>query len=136
MENDVQRYIQVRDEIQDEIKKIGPSVERLHEITKRFIAHFDVFKEMSSQTGNIIASEIKNASQEMAQRVAAEFLDRIETIPQEAVSRLNQSIAHADRQLKQVKSSNFKRNILTLVISHLFILSIGFGAGYLYNKRT
>ena len=42
-EEDTQRFIQIRDEINEEIKKIGPNVIQLQEATTALLSHVDVF---------------------------------------------------------------------------------------------
>jgi hypothetical protein len=46
-EHDIERYLQIRDEIQDAIKQIDPSVAQLNGVTKQFVAPFDVFQKLS-----------------------------------------------------------------------------------------
>ena len=62
-EQDIQRFIQIRDEINEEIKKIGPNVTQLQDATTALLSHIDVFKELSRTAQEHMKIAVQGAAQ-------------------------------------------------------------------------
>lgn len=133
---DIQRFMQIRDEIHDEIKKISPTIEHLKETTKRFIAHFEVFKIVSSNTERELASAIKNAAEEMAFGAAASFQELTQTHLEEAIKKLDGSIKVAQRNLEAATKVNHKKWWGMMCIACLFCGAISFTVGAFWANKN
>src|SRR5437660_10293684 len=96
-DQDIQQYMQIRDEIQAEIKKIGPSIASLQEATKSLASQVDVFKALSHNAQDQMKVTIKEASGDMAQSVSDNLLSKIEVQIQEILTPLDQSAQYARR---------------------------------------
>lgn len=134
-EQEIQRFLQIREEIHDEIKKIEPSVALLQETTKRFIAHFDVFQKLSQGAQEQIRSVIKGASQEMAETMARELSEKVDTQLHEILRALDQSVHNARDVLESIsRKNNMKVGAISTLLIFFGIL-LGFESGYFYNER-
>ena len=135
-ERELQRYLQMRDQMQDEIKSVNEQVEQLREVTKRFIAHFEVFKRLSDDAREQIRVEIRGASHEMARLTASEISSLIHEKVDATAKRLNQTVIEAEKGLSRVSKHKNKRFLLIAGLACLLCLSAGFGGGYVYFKKT
>ena len=81
MEKSLMLLVQLRDEIQEvlkkEIEKISESAQKLDSSTTKFIAHFDDFKQLSSRVEGQIAERIKDASERMADLASKRFVEGV-----------------------------------------------------------
>ena len=71
--DDLERYMQLRDEIQESIKKIDPSVAQLQGAISRFVSQFDVFQKLSQDTQEQLKRVLKETSQDIAQTAAEQL---------------------------------------------------------------
>ncbi len=133
-ERELQRYLQIRDQMQDEIKSVKEQVEQLREITKRFIAHFDVFERLSEDAREQIRLEIRNAACEMARLTASEISSLIHEKVDATAKRLNQTVSEAEKGLSRLNKHNNKRLLLIAGLACLLCLSAGFGLALLYFR--
>lgn len=134
-ENDIQRFMQIRDQVHDEIKKIGTHVATLEQTNKRLVAHFDVFKELSKTSEEQIKVSIKTSAQDMARASANQFSQLIEDVLRQRLMELDRSVQNAQRVLNETMGEKYRKVIyLSLIGCTLFGLA-GFGGGYFYSKR-
>lgn len=135
-EQDIQRFIQIRDEINEEIKKIGPNVTQLQEATTALLSHVDVFKELSKTAQEHMKIAVQGAAQDMAHSASVAFSTKIETQVQEILTTLDQSVQYAKRTLDSSRTSKH-RNLRPLSILGCLLCGLsGTGLGYLYAKRN
>ena len=136
-EQDLQRFLQIREEIHKEIEKIQPNVLLLQETTNRFGAHFSVFEKLSQNAQEQIKSTLKNAALDMAELGAEELSKRVEDQIQNILINLDQSVCEARSILESVSKKNTLKTITIVTLLILLSLSIGFGlGGYYYEKRS
>lgn len=119
-EQEIQRFIQIRDEINEEIKKIGPNVTQLQDTTTALLSHVDVFKELSKTAQEHMKIAIQSASQDMAHSASEAFSTKIETKIQEILTTLDQSVQYAKRTLDSSRTTKY-RNLKPL--SHDYALN-------------
>ena len=100
-ENDIQRFMQIRDQVHDEIKKIGTHVTTLDETNKRLIAHFDVFEKLSKKSEDQIYAAIKAAANDLTRKAEDVFSPLIEELLREQILKLDQAVATAKRALDE-----------------------------------
>ncbi len=98
-ENYIQRFMQIRDQVNVEIAKIGAHVATLEATNKRLVAHFDVFEEMSKKSRESIHTAIKAASNDLTRESVKVFSPLIEDILKKQMRELDQSVATANRVL-------------------------------------
>ncbi|MBP9777355.1 MAG: hypothetical protein KBD36_05905 [Alphaproteobacteria bacterium] len=135
-EQDIQRFIQIRDEINEEIKKIGPNVIQLQEATTALLSHVDVFKELSKTAQEHMRIAIQGAAQDMAHSASEAFSTKIESQVQEILTTLDQSVQYAKRTLDSSRGTKY-RNLRSLSILGCLLCGIsGTGLGYFYAKRN
>ncbi len=135
-EQDIQRFIQIRDEINEEIKKIGPNVIQLQEATTALLSHVDVFKELSKTAQNDMKIAVQGAAQDMAQSASVAFSTKIEAQVQEILTTLDQSVQYAKRTLESSKRTK-RQNLRSLFILGCLLCGLsGTGLGYFYAKRN
>lgn len=136
-EQDLQRFLQIREEIHKEIEKIQPNVFLLQEATNRFVAHSNVFEKLSQNAQEQIKSTLKNASFEMAELGAEELSKRVEDQIQNILTNLNQSVCEARSILESISKKNTLKTVTIVILLVLLSLSIGFWLGaYYYEKRS
>jgi len=135
-ETDIQRFMQIREEIHAEIEKIEPSVALLQDTAKKVTAHFEVFQKLSQNAQEQIKSTIKAASHEMAELAAEQFYSKIENQIQDEILMLSESVQNARKVLETVEKRDKVKNILISVLSVTVIVMGSFGGGYFYNKKT
>jgi ElaB/YqjD/DUF883 family membrane-anchored ribosome-binding protein len=131
----IQRFIQIRDEIHEEIKKITPNVDLLRETTKRFIAHFDVFKELSSNAEKQLESVIKNAAEEMAAFSSHRFQELTQAPLEEVIWKLSDSAKTAQERLDATTKINHKKYWGMVCIASLLWGVVGFSAGSFFTNK-
>ncbi|HUX78545.1 MAG TPA: hypothetical protein VMW10_02185 [Alphaproteobacteria bacterium] len=130
-ENDIQRFMQIRDQVHEEIKKIGSHVATLDETNKRFVAHFDVFKKMSEDAEIQMKSVIKAAAHDMARASAKEFSPLFEGI----VRNLDKSVLNAKKVLEETMGEKYLKLVLFSCLGCILFGIAGFGGGYFYSKQ-
>jgi hypothetical protein len=133
---DIQRFMQIREQIHEEIKKIGTHVTTLDATNKRLISHFDVFKELSKMAQKEVSAAIIKAAQDMAKGAAQDFSKTIHESLSSELSRLNTSISNASYVLEETMGQKYRKLILFSVLGCLLFGFAGFGGGYIYAKRT
>ena len=114
-EQDIQRFIQIRDEINEEIKKIGPNVTQLQEATTALLSHVDVFKGLSKTAQEHMKVAIQSAAQDMAHSASEAFSSKIEAQVQEVLTTLDQSVQYAKRTLESFRRTK-RQNLRFLFI--------------------
>lgn len=135
-EQDLQRFLQIREEIHHEIAKLQSSVISLQEASKRFVAHFDVFKKISQTAQEHMKSAIKGASHEMAEIAAEEFSERVEKDVQDTIRCLDRSVQNARSILDHAARTKSKNLMIMAFFGCLLATLMGFGLGYLYSKKS
>lgn len=133
---DIQRFMQIREQIHDEIKKVGSHVATLDQTNKRLISHFDVFKALSKTAQKEISASIIRAAHEMAKMTAQEFSKTIHDNLSSELARLNTSISNASYILEETMGQKYRKLILFSVVGFLLCGFGGFGGGYIYAKRS
>lgn len=134
-DHDIQRFVQIRDEIHEEIKKIGPSVINLQEATKSLLSQVDVFKTLSQRAEEHLKQAITDASHEMAQAAAQYFSDKINGQIQPILTTLDQSVQYARRTLEISNGAKVRRLVSLCVVGALVSGITGAGLGYFYARR-
>lgn len=134
-DHDIQRYLQIRDEIFEEIKKIGPAVINLQDATKSLLSQVDVFKALSQRVEEHLKEAITDASHELAHTVAQDFSTKIDSQIQPILTTLDQSVQYARRTLEVSKSAKIRKMFLLCVVGSFISGIIGAGVGYFYTKR-
>lgn len=136
LEHDVQRYMQLREELKGDIdlqlQEIKIHTLELGDATKRFIAHFNIFKTLSDTSAKKISHNIENAANKMADRAADGFSKAVDEKVNNAIERLNQSVWKASRELQYVTHNKTWRNLAIAGLSCMMCLSVGFSAGYFF----
>lgn len=135
-ENDIQRFMQIRDQVHEEIKKIGTHVATLEQTNKRLVAHFDVFKKLSTDAEEHMKIVIKEAASNMARVAAKEFSQLIEDTIRHRLLDLDKSVQNAQRVLNETMGEKYKKLVLFSFIGFVFLGFIGFGGGYFYAKKN
>ena len=138
-DQDIQCFVQIRDEVHDEIKKIGPYVINLQEATRALLAQVDVFKALSASAQDHMRGVINDASIDMAHKVSERLSSTLsltlETQLQEILTSLDQSVQYARKTLAVSKGAKVRRLILLCGIGGLFCCFMGASFGYFYAKR-
>ncbi|MEN8237015.1 MAG: hypothetical protein ABFQ95_05685 [Pseudomonadota bacterium] len=139
LENDLQRYMQLRQELKEDIKEHLDELQihtiELAQTSKRFIAHFDIFKTLSDQSAAQIGNNIEHSAQTMANTAVEGFSGLVDTKVNNAIDRLNESVWHATNELQQVSRDKIRRNLTIAGLMCLVCLSVGFSAGYFFTPR-
>ncbi|MBY0273569.1 MAG: hypothetical protein K2X02_09250 [Alphaproteobacteria bacterium] len=135
-ENDIQRFMQIREQVHEEIKKISTYATTLDQTNKRLVAHFDVFKKLSEETQEHMKVVIKEAAREMARESAQQFSQLIKDVITHRLLDLDRSIQNAQRVLNETMGDKYKKLVLFCFISIVFSGLIGLGGGYYYAKRN
>ena len=136
-EQDLQRFMQIREEIHNELEKIPPLVLQLQEMTHRVHGYFKVFESLSQNAQDQLKATIKNASFEMAELAAEEFMQRIENQVHSVLADLEQSVTETRRVLKKMT----KKNALKIIFIGAFLVSLSFAIGFIlggtyYEKKS
>ena len=135
-EQDIQRFLQIREEIHEEIKKIQPSVSSLQEAIKRFVSHFDVFQKLSQNAQEHMKSALKEASHEMVEIAADAFSEKIENQLQETIRKLDQAVKNGSQIFDRVNRTKSKHLRNLACVGCLLSTFFGFGFGYIYAKKN
>lgn len=135
-ENDIQRFMQIRDQIHAEVKKIGAHASTLDETNKRLVAHFDVFKEITDESEEQISSAIKGAAQEMARISANEFSLIVDDGLRHKLADLAQAIQEATQVLETSRSQKYRKLVLFAFLGCLLSGFVGYVGGYFSTKKT
>lgn len=88
IEQEIHRFIQIRNEIQEEVNKIPPCVASLQETGKLLVSHFEVFRQISKNTQDQMPSIIQAASQTMAKTISDEASQLIRHTLEEKITAL------------------------------------------------
>ncbi len=135
-EQEIHRFIQIRNEIQEEINKIGPCVANLQETGKLLVSHFDVFRQISKNTQEQMPAIIQTASHTMAKTVSDETSQLIKSMLEEKISALDQSVQNASQILNETMGSKYRKAISLGILGILLTGLISFGGGYFYAKQN
>ncbi len=135
-EQDIRRFMQIRNEIRDEISKIGPHVDQLQEAGKNLVSHFDVFRQIVKETQTQLPVIIQTASHNMAKTTSDQMALLLESMLQSKIRALDQSVHHASEILNEAMGSKYRKLIFFLFIGILLSGLFGFGGGYIYARQN
>lgn len=136
IEQDMHRLIHIRNEIQEEVNKIGPCVANLQETAKLLVSHFDVFREISKNTQDQMPVIIQAASQSMAKTISDEASQLIKGALEAQILALDEAVQNATQILNETMRSKY-RKVITLSLLGLFLTGlISFGGGYFYARQN
>ena len=135
-EQDIRRFMQIRNEIQNEISKIGPHVNQLQEAGKNLVSHFDVFRQIVKETQTQLPVIIQNASHNMAKTAAEQLSLVLESMLQDKVKTLDHSVHYASEILNEWMSTKYRKVIFFAFIGVLLSGLLGFGGGYIYARQN
>lgn len=135
-EQEIQRGLQIREDIHHEIEKIGPSILLLQDTARHVTAQFEGFQKLVQNTQEQMKSIIKEASFEMAEAASGQFYSKIQDQVQNEVSALNQSVQTARKVLDAIETKGNLKTVLIVILSALIMIMGSFGLGYFYNKKT
>lgn len=135
-EHDIQRFMQIRDQIHSEVKKIGAHASTLDETNKRLVAHFDVFKEIADDSEEQISSAIKEAAQEMAKESIRSLAPLLESLLEEQILSLKRSIATAESCLSSAIEEKNTRPFFYSFLLWSLLFTVGFGVRGLIPPST
>lgn len=136
IEQEIHRFIQIRNEIQGEINKIPPCVASLQETGKLLVSHFEVFRQISKNTQDQMPTVIQIASQTMAKTISDEASQLIKAALEEKITSLGQAVENASHILNETMSSKYRKFLLLLFVGVLLLGLISFGGGYFYAKQN
>ena len=136
IEQEIHRFIQIRNEIQEEINKISPCVANLQETGKLLVSHFEVFRQISKNTQDQMPIIIQAASQTMAKTISDEASQLIKNALEEKITTLDQSVQNASQILNKIMGSKYRKLFLFSFLGMLLIGFISFGGGYFYAKQS
>ncbi len=135
-EIEIQRFMQIRNEIQDEISKIGPQVTQLQQAGKTLISHFDVFRQIVKETQTQLPVIIEAASHNMAKATVEQMSLILDTLLQDNIRNLNQSVSTAAEILQEATGLKYRKMIFFLCLGILLSGLMGFGGGYIYARQN
>ena len=135
-ENDIQRFMQIREQVHEEIKKISTYATTLDQTNKRLVAHFDVFEKLSEETQEHMKVVIKEAAREMARESAQQFSQLIKDSITHRLLELDRSVQNAQSVLDETMGDKYKKLVLFCFIGVVFSGLIGLGGGYFYAKQN
>lgn len=136
---------QLREEIKEEVKKFKENIEiltdereKLSETTKRFLAHFDAFKELSQDFKEKVSEEIKNASHEVAEKMMTNltasclkmFEENLNNKIALSIDSLHKAVQQADRALTKRNDRSMKARLIPFASISLIALLVGLSLGY------
>ena len=133
-ENYIQRFMQIRDQVNAEIAKIGAHVATLEATNKRLVAHFDVFEEMSKKSREKIYSAIKASSQDLTRESVKTFSPLIEELLRKQILELDQSVATANRVLTSAMQMKEAWPLQYVLLFWSFLVVVGFGLGSIFSQ--
>jgi hypothetical protein len=136
IEQEIHRFIQIRNEIQEEINKISPCVANLQETGKLLVSHFEVFRQISKNTQDQMPAIIQAASQTMAKTISDEASQFIRHALEEKITALDQSVQNASYILNETMGSKYRKLFLFSFLGIVLIGLISFGGGYFYAKQN
>lgn len=136
IEQEIHRFIQIRNEIQGEVNKIPPCVASLQETGKLLVSHFEVFRQISKNTKDQMPTVIQTASQTMAKTISDEASQLIRHALEEKINSLDQSIENATQILNETMGSKYRKLFLFSFLGMLLTGLISFGGGYFYAKQN
>ena len=136
IEQEIHRFIQIRNEIQGEINKISPCVANLQETGKLLVSHFEVFRQISKNTQDQMPIIIQAASQTMAKTISDEASQLIKNALEEKITALDQSVQNASQILNEIMGSKYRKLFLFSFLGLLLTGFISFGGGYFYAKQN
>ncbi len=136
IEQEIHRFIQIRNEIQEEVNKIPPCVASLQETGKLLVSHFEVFRQISKNTQDQMPIIIQTASQTMAKTISDEASQFIRHTLEEKITALDQSVENASQILNETAGSKNRKLLLLSFLGLLLTGLISFGGGYFYAKQN
>lgn len=136
IEKEMQRFVQVRNEIQEEINKIGPCVSSLQETGKLLVSHFDVFRQISKNTQEQMPVIIQTASQTMAKTISDETSQLIKSTLEEKILVLDESVQNASQILNESMSSKHRKAIAVVALVLFLTGLMSFMGGYFYARKN
>ncbi|OJW46906.1 MAG: hypothetical protein BGO67_07290 [Alphaproteobacteria bacterium 41-28] len=135
-EQNIQRYLQIREDIHEEIKKISPSVAAFQDTVQRFAAQLEELQKLSQTTQDHIKSAIKSAALEMADIASGEFSEKTEDKINIIITNLDHSVKNARKALDVSAKTKMRKMLLFTFTGILLSGFMGFGGGFLYCKRN
>lgn len=134
--DDLERYMQLRDEIQESIKKIDPSVAQLQGAISRFVSQFDVFQKLSQDTQEQLKRVLKETSQDIAQTATKQLSQRIDEMIKDKIYLLDESILNASKVLNESTKSKYRKLLFVSCIGIFLSGLAGFSYGQIYSKKN
>ena len=135
-ENDIQRFMQIREQVHEEIKKISTYATTLDQTNKRLVAHFDVFEKLSEETQEHMKVVIKEAAREMARESAQQFSQLIKDSITHRLLDLDRSVKNAQRVLDETMEDKYTKLTFFCFIGVIFSCLLGLGGGYYFAKQN
>jgi preprotein translocase subunit Sss1 len=135
-ETEIYRFMQIREEIHQEIKKIEPCILSLQDAGKGFVAHFEVFQKLSQQVQEQIKAVAMEVSQDIAQVSLEQVSQTIDDLLKDKLKVLDQSVQKASRVLNEATGTKYRKLILCFALGFVLSGLIGFGGGVIYSKRN
>ncbi len=135
-EQDLHRFILLRNEIRDELDKIGPCIHALEDAGKGLITHFDVFRQLAKNTQEQLPAIIQAASHTMAKTAAEEFSLLIEKDLKDKVTSFNHSVHNASQVLNETMGSKYRKLCLLSFVGMALSGLMAFGGGVFYAQRN
>ena len=137
-EQDIQQLIHIRDEIHEEIKKIGSHTASLHNATTSLLSQVDVFKSLSQTAQEQMKASINDASLDMAHRVSealsSNFSSKLEVQIEGILTTLDQSVQYARKTLDFQKGKDPKAHSF-MWFRRIILLPHRSKPRYVYAKR-
>jgi len=134
LENNVQRYLQLGEDlhrnVRAEAKEIKTYTTELGDTTKRFIAHFDVFRNIGDEISSKVSSSIDSSAKRMAANVADGFSQIVDAKINQHINHLNQAVRDARNELQHVNRKKTRKNILIVGILAIACSVAGFSVGH------
>lgn len=131
-EQDLQRFLQLRNEIEEELKKIAPNLSHLDKTSKLLASHFDVFRELAKNTREQIPAIIKQASTDLIKGSSEQLSQLLDELLKSKIKMLNDSIEKASYTLRETMGQKYRKVILFTSLGVVLSGFAGFGGGYFY----
>lgn len=136
IEKEMHCFIQIRNEIQEEIHKIGLCVSSLQETGKLLVSHFDVFRQISKNTQEQMPVIIQTASQTMAKTISDETSQLIKSTLETQILALDESVQNASQILNESMSSKHRKAIAVVALVLFLTGLMSFMGGYFYARQN
>lgn len=135
-ETEIYRFMQIREEIHQEIKKIEPCILNLQDAGKGFVVHFEVFQKLSQQVQEQIKAVAMEVSEDMAQVSLEQISQIMDDMLKDKLKSLDQSVQKASRVLNETTGAKYRKLILCFALGIVISGFMGFGGGIIYSKRN